>query len=68
MLALHRREKECITIHKTDAPLEDAIKIQVLSIGPKRIHLGITAPSNYRIWRDELLDENGKLLPKKGRK
>ena len=47
MLVLYRKCDTAVRIGPT-------IEVKVLSIRHRRVKLGIDAPSNVRIWRDEL--------------
>lgn len=57
MLVLTRKIEERIVI-------DDAITIEVLSIQGGRVKLGIVAPSNLRVQREELCRDSENTAPK----
>lgn len=57
MLVLRRRQGESII-------LSSVIKITVLSVEGDRVKLGITAPPDVIVVREELLNEHGSSTPR----
>ena len=56
MLILSRRTDESIVICKKGAPASEAVTIQILSVKGKQIRLGINAPSDVAVHREEIYD------------
>ena len=46
--------------------IEGDIWVTVLAVERDRVKLGITAPGNIKVMRQELFDENGSLTPANG--
>lgn len=58
MLVLSRKKGEGITIFCPDGTI---IKIATVDIDRGKTRVGITAPGEYKIYRDELLKDDGSI-------
>lgn len=56
MLVMSRKEGEAIVFPR------EAIEVRVLRIDQGRIRLGITAPDERRVYREEVLERHPELL------